>query len=292
VNIAITTVLDDKYLPGFLITFNSILQTSKNLNYDLIILEWGDLSDSNKQLIKSLYNNTTFRMVDKQSYVNHEYDNTWRTWTYNCNYRFDIFTYIEYDRVIFFDSDFIFQIDIEEIVELNIDFGAAPASEGQVHQIYGKLGFEGGLLTVGRKFLNKKTKTDLLQIANSSPPFDRNIKTRKWVSDEPILNTYFLDKITWLDPKYNFNTDRITRAQFESPHNFQFVGHNKPWYGLDFSDRFDKFVLNSITKNNGAYLSPLLLKKLLNLYDKQVNDLIAKNIDITKYTGLILPRRD
>lgn len=289
--IAITTVLDDKYLPGFLITFNSILQSSKNLKYDLVILEWGDLCDDNKKLIKSLYSNTIFRMVDKPSYATHEYDDTWRVWTYNCNYRFDIFTYTEYDRVIFFDSDFIFQIDIAEVAEMDIDFGAAPASVRQVHQIKQEVGFEGGLLTIGKKYLNEKTKKALLKIANSPPPYDKNIKTNKWVSDEPILNTYFMDKLTWLDPKYNLATDKLTRSQFKSPHNFQFVGHNKPWYGTDVADQFDKFVFTSIAKLNGAYMVPLLLKQLLEVYQDQVDSLLTKNIDIAKYTGLILPTR-
>ena len=290
--VAITTVLDDKYMPGFLITFNSILQSSKNLNYDLVILEWGDLCDENKKLIKSLYNNTVFRMVDKASYAAHEYDNTWRTWTYNCNYRFDIFTYTEYDRVIFFDCDFIFQIDIAEIAKMNIDFGAAPASVRQVHQIKEEVGFEGGLLTIGKKYLNDKTKKALLDIANSIPPFDKKIKTNKWVSDEPILNTFFLDKLTWLDAKYNLAVDKLTKAHFKSPHNFQFVGHNKPWYSTEITDQFDKFVLTSIAKLNGGYMVPLLLRQLLDLYQRQVNNLMIKNIDITKYTGLISSRRD
>ena len=53
--IAFTTVLDDKYLSGFLITLNSMLRSSKNFNYDVIVLEWGELSDESKEVIRSLY---------------------------------------------------------------------------------------------------------------------------------------------------------------------------------------------------------------------------------------------
>jgi lipopolysaccharide biosynthesis glycosyltransferase len=90
--IAFTTVLDDKYMIGFLVTFNSMLRASKNFNYDVVILEWGDLSDENKKIIKSLYDKVYFKKINTHLYENHKYDETWRTWTYNCNYRFDIFT--------------------------------------------------------------------------------------------------------------------------------------------------------------------------------------------------------
>jgi len=289
--IAITTVLDNKYLPGFLVTFNSMLRVSKNLNYDLIILEWGDLSDENKALIKTLYPNTIFRMVDKESYATHDYDTTWRTWTYNCNYRFDIFTYTDYDRVIFFDCDFLFQIDIAEVANIDVDFGAAPASYRQVHQINREIGFEGGLLSIGKKYLNNETKQALLNIANSPPPPDATIKTGKWASDEPILNTYFLDKITWLPAKYNLAIDKLTRDHFKTPHNYQFVGHNKPWYGKEIADQFDNFISETIIKTSGKFMPNILLKKMLHLYNLEVEDLKSKGIDVNKYAGGIKPRK-
>ena len=286
--VAITTVLDDKYLPGFLITMHSMLKSSKSLNCDLIILEWGDLCDANKSLIKTLYPNTIFKMVDVTSYSNHEYDDTWRKWTYNCNYRFDIFSFADYDRVVFFDCDMIFQIDMAELFALEYDFAAAPASKNQIQQINREIGFEGGLLSIGKKYLNSQTKADLIKVALSTPPPAR-VKTTKWVSDEPILNTYFLDKITWLPEKFNLTVDRITRDHFKTPQNYQFIGHNKPWYSSNLLEQFDYYVHETITKRNGKYLPSVLLKRLLHLYQVQVKDLQTKGIDIFKYTGGISP---
>ena len=285
--IAITTVLDDKYIPGFLITFNSMLRCTGDMDFDLVILEWGDLREENKQLIKSIYPNTIFKTVDKKSYASHEYDTTWRTWTYNCNYRFDIFTFTEYDKIIFFDCDFIFKVSMKEIADIDVDFGACPAAIRQVHQIKNEIGFEGGLLIIGKKYINEKTKKNLLKIANSKPPHDDTIKSDKWASDEPILNTHFLDKLTWLPVKYNLGIDKLTKEHFKTPHNYQFVGHNKPWYGTEPNEQFDKFIFDSWTKTNGAYLVPLLQKQLLTLYNEEVQALKEKHIYISNYTGLI-----
>lgn len=290
--VALTTVLDDKYLPGFLITLNSMLECSDKIEHDLIILEWGELSEQSKNVIKLLYPRAIFKMVDVKAYDTHEYDTTWRRWTYNCNYRFDIFSFVEYDRVIFFDCDFLFQIDINEVINFNVDFGACPATKDQVLQINRAVGFDGGLLSVGKKFLTPQTKEALIKIATSSPPYDKKVKTNKWTSDEPILNTFFLDKITWLDTKYNIGTDRITKEWFNTPHNIQYIGHNKPWYGTDIGDQFDSFIFKSLTATCGAYMVPLILQQLLKTYKKQINSLKQKNIDVLKYSGLISPRRD
>jgi hypothetical protein len=123
--VAFTTTLDDRYLSGFLITFNSILRNSKNFNHDLIIFEWGNLSDDSKTIIKQFYDKVTFKSVETDLYENHKYDETFRKWTYNCNYRFDIFTLEEYDRIVFFDCDMVFEIDTDELLAYDVDFGAS-----------------------------------------------------------------------------------------------------------------------------------------------------------------------
>ena len=95
---ALVATLDDSYIPGFLLTINSILAVSKNLNIELIVFEWNSLSEFNKKLIVSLYPNTKFRTIDFESYKNNAtHDKTFRVWNYNCNYRFDIFELEEYD---------------------------------------------------------------------------------------------------------------------------------------------------------------------------------------------------
>jgi lipopolysaccharide biosynthesis glycosyltransferase len=281
--IAFTTVLDDKYLPGFLITFNSILRCSKNFNYDVIILEWGDLSDENKQVIQSLYDKVQFRFVDKELYKEHSYDETHRIWTYNCNYRFDIFTFVEYDRVVFFDCDMIFQIDVSELLEYDVDFGACAAQIGGVQQINRELGFDGGLMSVGKKYLNKETRAELLKIAELPAPYEKNLNSTKWVSDEPILNTYFLDKMTWLPDKFNFLIAKLDNVIINTPNNYQFAGHNKPWHSNILSEQFCPHVIESISNTtSGFYITKIVLAKLLRLFNKEMQNLKEKQIDIYK----------
>jgi lipopolysaccharide biosynthesis glycosyltransferase len=290
VKIAFTTVLDDKYLAGFLLTLNSILENSPKFNYDIIILEWGDLSDESKNIIKKLYKNVIFKMVDVDLYKNHKYDETFRKWTYNCNYRFDIFTFTEYDKIIFFDSDMIFEVDMEELLSYNVDFGASGKREiGRIPQIGDRKGFDAGVMIIGKKYLNQETRNELIKIANSAAPYDNEVKTNKWVSDEPILNTYFLDKITWLPEKFNFLILEVTDIKIKTPNNHHFVGHNKPWYGDTINEQYDNFVFFYLQKNLGNLKMKIILKKMTAKYYKQKDILLSKGIDINLYLNQIKP---
>ena len=292
---ALVTLLDDKYLPGGLITINSLVNSSPNLDCEIIIFEWGTLSDESKNLLKKIYKNIIFKSVNKELYNKCKYDEQFRVWTYNCNYRFDIFTLVEYDKIIFFDCDILINIDIEEVFQKNYKFAACPASKHQVKQINRDVGFEGGLLLIDSIFLNEKTRDDLIDISLSAPPYDPFVKNGKWESDEPILNTYFLNKITnfakfnWLDEKYNFLTDRLTPKSFRSNKNYQFIGHNKPWYGDSLQEKFDLYVLKNVEQKNNHFMINVSLSKLLHLYNVEVEKLKKMGIDIFKYTGKIKP---
>jgi lipopolysaccharide biosynthesis glycosyltransferase len=279
---AFTTVLDDRYISGFLITFNSILRSSKNFNYDLVILEWGLLSDRNKNIIKQLYDNVVFKRVDTKIYENHKFDETHRKWTYNCNYRFDAFTLTEYNRVVFFDCDMIFQIDVDEILKYDVDFGASAGGKFYVAQIGDKVGFDGGLMTIGKKYLNYETRDELIKIANSPAPHDENVNSLNWVSDEPILNTYFLDKITFLPDEFNRIVSDVKNHDFNIKNNFQFTGQNKPWNSKEKEKRFSDHAIETIAKNHTSYLYNIVLTKLNSIVNNEINALLEKNIDIYK----------
>lgn len=287
--VCFTTTLDDKYLSGFLITLNSILLSSPNFNYDVVIFEWGELSDKSKNVIKLLYNNVSFRMVDKDFYKKHQFDDTFREWTYNPNYRFDIFTLKEYDRVIFFDSDMIFEIDVEELLEYDVDFGGCSVPEGRISQINNRMGFDAGLMTISKKFLNDDVKMNLIEIANSTPPYQDNLRTRNWFGNEPILNTYFLDVVSWLPNKFNLIVSETLLDTLKSKNNYQFTGHNKPWYGKTHKEQFSKFAIQNIINNNGKFVLNLILNKLIFIFQNQVDSLLSKNIDIYDYHANIKP---
>lgn len=283
--VAFTTTLDDRYMSGFLITFNSILRNSKNFDHDLIIFEWGDLSEDNKNTIRKFYKNVTFKMVDTHLYSNHEYDETFRKWTYNCNYRFDIFTLDEYDRVVFFDCDMVFEVDTDELLSYDVDFGAVGVEKGRITQIGDRAGFDAGVMTISKKYLGNHIREELLKIASQEAPKESFLNSTKWTSDEPIINNYFLDKVTFLPEKFNLVISEVKNSNFEIKNNYQYTGHNKPWYSDVLEQQFSKYALEKIGKTNKPYMVKVITRKLINLVKKEIDSLAEKGIDVYKYVG-------
>lgn len=279
-NISFATVLDDKYLKGYLITVNSLLEVTPNFNYQIIIFEWGDLSKNNKNIIKKLYKNVIFKRVDAKLYENHEFDEYYRKWTYNCNYRFDVFALKEYDTVVFFDCDIIFQNNINELLKYNSDFAACPLDRERVLQTDSQKCFDAGLMVIGNRFLNDDTRKMLIEEANKPPPIIPNFKAEKWLSDEPILNNFFKNDVFLLPKKYNTVVSDVTDEIFLEKPNFQYTGDKKPWDGTEIAEQFSKFTIECITKDQKKYLHSIRFKKLLNLVKKQIESLHKKDIKI------------
>lgn len=280
--VCFTTVLNDKFLKGFLITLNSIITSNPNFNYDIVIFEWGELSDNSKNLILKLYNKVFFKKVECELYKNHQYDNTWRNWTYNCNYRFDIFLLDEYDKVVFFDSDIIFELKFDDILKQNFDFGVCDSGEGNMYQFKGDKNFNAGFLVIGKKYINKKTREDLIRIAESQPPQETVLNTKYWTSDQPILNNYFADKATWLPNEYNFPIHMLNHETIKTPKNYHFSGPNKPWDSDKLEEQFTFFFFKELEKNTQGrtYLMKIVTNQLIKKYKTQEEILFDRGIDI------------
>lgn len=284
--VGFVTTLDDRYMSGFLLTLNSILKNSKNFNHDVVIFEWGTLSEKNKNTILSLYDKIIFKKVETELYDDYDFDETHRKWTYNCNYRFDIFTLDEYDRIVFFDCDMIFEIDMEELLSYDVDFGASGKREiGRIPQIGDRGGFDAGVMTIGKKYLGKHIRKILIDISKTEAPEEPTLKSRKWTSDEPIINNYFLDKVVMLPNKFNFIISEMKNSDFDNKNNYHFTGHNKPWYGKELNQQFSSYSLEQLGRNNKPFMVKIITKKLINIVQKEIDDLLQKGIDIYKYVG-------
>jgi lipopolysaccharide biosynthesis glycosyltransferase len=267
---AFVTTLDDRFVPGFRVALNSLLRTTQNFNYDIIIIEWGNLSKQNKDSINTLYSKIFYHTVNEQSYSQSIFDKQHREWTYNCNFRFDVFTLAQYEQVVFFDSDIVFRTCLQSLLQEKIDFGAVPRPPGQILQIEQPHGFDAGLMVIGKKYLNPQVKLDLIEISQDQAPYDNRVSSRLWVGNEPILNNYFANKVTWLPLKYNLCTDAVTPDLLREQYNIQYIGKKKPWCSKDLDDQFDPYIIEAIGNKNGKYLTKILLKKLITIYHQNL----------------------
>jgi len=262
----VVTLINDAYVKGAATTLYSILKNSPGFNSDFIILDWGELSEVNKTKLQKLYDKVIFKPIETKYYEKCVYDKTWREWTYNCNYRFDIFCLEEYDKVIFMDSDFLNLSSIMPLIEMNTDFAVVPGIAEYIPQYRGKNCFDAGLMVVGKKYLHSQVRDELADLSLTPAP-SSCLLTNNWASDEPILNVYFEkhNKVL-LDQKYNFLTTLLKRDTLDKPNNYQFNGPKKPWVSDKITDCFNDFMRNELFKTLGTAKALLLLNKLLKTY--------------------------
>jgi lipopolysaccharide biosynthesis glycosyltransferase len=282
-NAAFVTTLDDNFVPGYMVAVSTLIATTVNFNYDIVIFEWGTLSEANKEKIRLLYPRTIFKHIHAADYPGVTYDTEHRTWTYNCGYRFDIFLLREYEKIIFFDCDIVFNVDMTPLILSNINFGAVPRSATRMLQFEGEIGFDAGIMVIGKPFLSSTIRDGLINLLKQEPPVDERVLSRKWVGNEPILNTFFKGKVTWLPKQYNLCTDEVDHSTLKNTTpNLQYIGHKKPWYGENTVDQFDPYIIQALTILNGKSYVDILLKKLSKYFlsKQQSMQLSTCNYDI------------
>jgi len=260
-NIAFVTTLSDDFLPGAVAAIKSLIKNTPTFSYPIIILEWGGLSDYNKSLLKKIYKNISFKHVDYNNYPEYQSGEN-RVWNYNFNYRYDIFLLDKFDRIIFFDSDIIFNIDISKLAKIKCNFGAVPRSRGTNVQIGKRPGFNAGLMIIGKKFLNKETRDSLIKLSKQPAILDIRVKKQLWIGNEPILNNFF-KTFTKLPKKYNLCIDDIKPKINLLDYNIHYIGKRKPW-----NNSIDSYATNKLASKYGQFFAVLTSKKLVNLYKK------------------------
>ena len=263
--IACCSTLNDCYFEGFLTFFYSLLQHNPTFSYTYYIFNWGELSERNINILKSIYSNFIFKDINNDEYKDCTYSTAWRVWDINCINRFEILTLTDYDRIVFFDADMLVLGDISDLFDIDVRFGACEIVKdseidhpGKFHS--GVKSFDGGLMIISKEFINKETKQQLIDIALQ----------KKWTSDEPILNVFFNNDITtYLPKKYNTLIPEITPISFSDIKILQFAGIKKPWNKGGITDRYDDFAIKKICN------LPFLLK-VDNLYKNYYNEAIKK----------------
>jgi len=240
------STINKKYLPGAKVFLKSLITHNKNLNNTYNMLMFDDLNAEDKCCLTNVYKNTNFISIQNTDYNYYNTSDEFRTWGFNCFNRFDIFT-IKAKKLIFFDLDMVINQPLDYIFNINVDFASVLVNEKNRIDHPTKEFFDGGLMIISEKYLNKKTKDKLIEIS----------KTKKWSSDEPVLNLFFENKVYFLPKSFNV----LSYEFFEHKNDYhilQYVGANKPWMGNTIEECFDPHII----KNNTI----VDLKKMLRIF--------------------------
>lgn len=265
---AIVMLVDDYSFLGACVTIYSLQKYAKK-KYDLIIFYWDKLSDENILKLKLINKNIIFKRVNVDDYKMCRFSNLPRVWGYNCSYRFDIFTLCEYQKIIYIDCDFLIKNDLTDLLSFKCNFGAVGTTPETLAQ--GVKKFNAGLLLIGKDFLFNKTKSDLIELNLSPAPLFNN--SNEWISDEPILNSYFKE-FKKINKKYNYLITSLKDESLDGV-NLHFNGSVKPWQTNIFYEAYDNMFLKMFLSKNDVK-GTLKLKRIFTEYTETLN--ICKQI--------------
>jgi alpha-N-acetylglucosamine transferase len=208
-----TLVARDKYVDGAICMYKSVRDKTK---YPLIVMTF-DISNASRKRMMDL--GIQCRDVEKIESVKAGIgDNKPRLKDFTYTYtKLHIFSYDEYDKIIFLDSDLIVVKSIDHLFEeVAEDFAACAQTPYYEHL------FNSGVMVIKP---DRDVFNDLMEKKDTLPTVDG--------SDQGFLNSYFMN---WkkLDIKYNAGK----RIYSETPghwvtidhHVIHFVG-GKPWLG-------------------------------------------------------------
>lgn len=224
-----------------------------NTSKDVVILY--DEYFEELEIYKKKFNLKIFlKQIDVNLYKDIKFLNPNRKWDYNPAFRFEIFK-LNYDKIIYLDLDILIKKSLDELFDIEGDFLACELHNlTNKHYVLGdQKGFNAGVLVISKKYLNIETFNKLIEISKSSCS----------TGNQKILNSYFFDKVTFLDIKYNLTTDFLTLENLKKAFVIHYIGHEKPWNSNKIEECYCSYVKNIV--------GVLLLSIVQSMYCEELN---------------------
>ena len=192
---AIVVFICPRLLRDFNVFIKSLIKCTPYIKHNsvnaipIIAIET-NMSNEYKLQAEKIYKNIIWKKPKYENYKDINFSLTIPKGKLNY-YKLGVYSYDEYDQLFMFDTDMIVMKNIGELFEKKIDFGAV----GRYDPINDRIinDFNGGLIVIGKKYLNQKTYQELLEIAKRGHKF----------SEQCVQNIYFKNKIEHIDKKFN-----------------------------------------------------------------------------------------
>lgn len=240
----IYTVSSNSFIQGTIVLFRSILKNNQWFNGEFIVVNAG-LSEVNQLKLKGEFN---CFFVDPSKQLNTAIESLISNFPEYLNsknrfYSLEIFNQFEHNRSLFLDSDILCNGDFSALNSIKSELSAVadpryyggfvrnktsllPVLKSSVNPQFSAF-FTERFFNTGMFLINKlpnSTYNDLIALL-SIDQF-QNVKTGH--TDTVVLNRLLLDKVNWLDLKYNCYSRLVDEIK-ETPIFIHFLGRKKPW---------------------------------------------------------------
>ena len=226
----LATIIDKDSIFDFVIMIYSLLCSNSGIKskFDLVVFVTDECIKEYKGIIDILWEDWKLMSIPSEFEKVIEYEGP-RDWCnadnkYKAHYRYAIFTLEQYDYVVYLDNDLIINNKICELLDSKYEgIHVVKKVPNRVSRIYtikkgGEKIFNAGVMGISKKFLNKKTAKDLLELQ----------KQRKSTGNQPVLNEYFESEVHYLDEAYNMCIENILSDEDLQSKILHFVGSRKP----------------------------------------------------------------
>lgn len=219
---AVTFLFDDKFVDYAMVSLVSFLRNNKWFNGDVIVICEGDkLSKESREKVRKIHKQVIFHEVDKGVYQ--EYFDFLNgkigddSFPLEMLYKLEIFTFKEYDKVLYLDSDILVIDDIRAFFENDHDMiltsdGLTSYYRKQIEEDNTTTWFSFcdtycncGVFCVGKKYL--KERDSMLSFMKTKVNFtlEGNFLNMKYFMEQDLINLYFnnREKCIIYPPIYN-----------------------------------------------------------------------------------------
>ena len=255
---AIVTQLTNDFIPGGEMLIKSLIHHN-DISCDLIVLIDPTFTSENRKRIESLYRKIIFYEVkpDQYSDSRNQYGGN-RKWSINPSDRFELFTFKQYDRIYYFDSDILIIKPLPKLFEYDGDFAAAPYSNkisvSSLHKSMNRFDthmFNAGVMCISNKYLNTAVRDELVDIC----------KTRRWAGNQPVLNHFFRKTADLLPSAYNLTMESANERALDHALALHFVGEKKIWNTGTVLDKFSADIIGRV--------GVIVLARIMRIYREQ-----------------------
>jgi len=228
----ITTVCNDRYLPGLLVFLHSFKKHHSEWQYPFKVYHRDDLSERSKDQLKVVYPDLTFEYIEDPKFYGKDAH-------YMCLLPFKEFNY---EQVIFLDCDMLCLGPINSLFKVKAPFAACLDYELKwpkqtiIKYVPFLLRYwryyNTGVFSVRKPLLNPTIYQMLIDAIDSNVAGRTTKQKKLW--DQDIINECFRFKNTSILP-YTFNARKNLFKRYFNPIEagvkiIHYTGGAKPWY--------------------------------------------------------------
>jgi len=182
------TVCNREYLIGFEVMLKSLVENNPRVVKEDIpfTVISNDLTDNDLSTSIKIHKNIFLKRYNEEKYLEIEALKK-KQMAFGDYTKYEIFS-LDYDKIIFLDSDIVVLGNIDYLIDFNGDIGG-------VRDLYIDQ-YNTGVLVVSKKYLSEKITNDLIHLTTIYGITEH--------LDQDIINSYFYDEVTEIPISYNY----------------------------------------------------------------------------------------